>query len=190
MKISSAVFKRGIRGPEDVLRDTLPQIAFIGRANAGKSSLINSFTGVGGLARTSSTPGRTQELNVFLINNNTYLIDFPGYGYAKTTFENWQNMNKLMHWYLFESDFNPRIVLIIDGEIGPTKDDLGVLSYLEDKGKDILVVANKVDKIKKSQYLNQMKKIQEQVVGHKVMPYSSKAKIGIGELSAELFGRR
>lgn len=190
MKISSAIFKKGIRGEGDVMNDNLPQIAFIGRANAGKSSLINSFTGIGGLARTSSTPGRTQELNVFLINNNTYLIDFPGYGFAKTTFENWQNMNKLIYWYLFETNFNPRIVLVIDAEIGPTKDDLGVLSFLEEKGKDILIVANKVDKIQKSQYLNQMKKIQEQCIGHKVMPYSSKTKVGIGELSAELLGRR
>ncbi len=190
MKITSAVFKRGIRGAEDMLSDDLPQIAFIGRSNAGKSSLINSLTGVKNLARTSGTPGRTQELNVFLLNNFIYLIDFPGYGFAKTSLDDLRKMNKLIHWYLFEIDFQGRVVLIIDAEIGPTKDDLGILKFLEDNGKDILIVANKVDKIKKSQYLNQLKKIREQMVGHKVMPYSSTKKIGIGELSDELLGRR
>jgi len=181
---------RGVRGNNDILDDGIPQIAFVGRSNVGKSSLINSFTGVKGLAVTSSTPGRTQELNVFLINKSVYFVDLPGYGFAKTTFENWQKVNKLIYWYLFNSVYNPRIVLIIDAEIGPTEDDLGVLKFMEERGKDIIVVANKVDKIKKSQYKNQLKKIREQVVGHKVFEYSSKMKIGIGELSHELFGRR
>lgn len=190
MKISSVIFKKGIRGKEDLIKDNLPQIAFIGRSNAGKSSLINSLTGFRNIARTSSTPGRTQELNVFLINNSFYLIDFPGYGFAKTSIDKWKEMNDLIYWYLFETDFGGRVVMIIDAEIGPTNSDLSVLKFLEDAGKDILIVANKVDKIKKSQYLNQIKKITEIFLGHKVMPYSSKAKIGVGELSAELFGRR
>jgi len=190
MKISSAVFMRGARGSDDLLDDGIPQIAFIGRANVGKSSLINSFTGVGGLAVTSSSPGRTQELNIFLINKNTYFVDLPGYGYAKTSFKNWEKMNKLIYWYLLNSDYDPKVVLIIDANVGPTKDDLGVLKSLEERGKEIIVVANKVDKIKSSQYLNQMKKIREQIPGHLIMPYSSTKKIGIGELSHELLGRR
>lgn len=181
---------RGARGENDILDDGIPQIAFIGRANAGKSSLINSFTGVKDLALTSSTPGRTQELNIFLINKSTYFVDLPGYGYAKTTFDKWKKMNQVIYWYLFESPYEPKVVLIIDGEIGPTEDDMGVLKFLEERGKDIVIVANKVDKIKKSQYLNQLKKIREKMVGHKVFPYSSKEKLGIGELSAELLGRR
>ncbi len=190
MKITSAVFVRGARGENDILNDGIPQIAFIGRANAGKSSLINSFTGVKNLAITSSTPGRTQELNIFLINKKFYFIDLPGYGYAKATFDKWKEMNKLIYWYLIESPYEPKVVLIIDAEIGPTEDDMGVLKFLEEKGKDIVIVANKVDKIKKSQYLNQLKKIKEKMPGHKVFPYSSKEKLGIGELSAELLGRR
>lgn len=190
MKITSAVFVRGARGENDILNDGIPQIAFIGRANAGKSSLINSFTGVKNLAITSSTPGRTQELNIFLINKKFYFIDLPGYGYAKATFDKWKEMNKLIYWYLIESSYEPKIVLIVDAEIGPTEDDMGVLKYLEEKGKDIVIVANKVDKIKKSQYLNQLNKIRDKMPGHKVFPYSSKEKIGIGELSGELLGRR
>jgi GTP-binding protein len=190
MKIKSAIFMRGIKGDNDILEDGVPQVAFIGRSNAGKSSLINSFTGVKDLARTSSTPGRTQELNVFKINNTHYFIDLPGYGFAKTTFEAWQKLNKMIYWYLFRSGNTPKVVLIIDAEIGPTPDDLGMLKFLEDNGKDIVIVANKVDKIKKSQYLNQLKKVSELMPGHKIIPYSSKAKVGIGELSDELLGRR
>lgn len=190
MRITSTEFMRGLKGDDDIFYDEVPQIAFIGRSNAGKSSLINSLTGVKGLARTSSTPGRTQELNVFMINKSHYFIDLPGYGFAKTTFENWQKLNRLINWYLFESPHNPKVVLIVDAGVGPTKDDLGMLNFLEKNGKEIVVVANKVDKIKKSQYLNQLKKIGEEMIGHKVIPYSSKTKIGIGELSDELLGRR
>ncbi len=190
MKIKSAVFMRGVKGDNDILDDGVPQVAFIGRSNAGKSSLINSFTGIKDLARTSATPGRTQELNVFMINKSHYFIDLPGYGFAKTTFEAWQKLNKMIYWYLFDSKHNPKVVLIIDAEIGPTLDDLGMLKFLEERGREIVIVANKVDKIKKSQYLNQLKKIGEKIVGHKIIPYSSKTKVGIGELSDELLGRR
>lgn len=181
---------RGVRGSDELLDDGIPQIAFIGRANAGKSSLINSFTNNKNLARTSNTPGRTQELNIFLINKSVYFIDLPGYGYAKTTFEKWKDMNKLIYWYLFNSHHDPRVVLVIDANVGPTEDDMGVLKFLEEKQKDIVVVANKIDKIKKSQLKNQIKKIENKMLGHKVFPYSSKDKIGIGELSDELLGRR
>ncbi|MFA7285423.1 MAG: ribosome biogenesis GTP-binding protein YihA/YsxC [Candidatus Paceibacterota bacterium] len=190
MKIKSAVFLRGVKGSNDMLDDGVPQVAFIGRSNAGKSSLINSFTGVKNLARTSSTPGRTQELNIFKINNSVYFIDLPGYGFAKTSFEKWKSINKLLYWYLFDSHHDPIVVVIIDGEIGPTKDDLGMIRSLEEAGREIVVVANKVDKIKNSQYKNQLKKIEDMLYGHRVFPYSSKEKIGIGELSDYLLGRR
>lgn len=181
---------RGVKGDDSLLDDGTPQVAFIGRSNAGKSSLINSLTGVKNLARTSSTPGRTQELNIFKINNKYYFVDLPGYGFAKTTFEQWQKLNRHIYWYLFRSGHNPKVVQIIDANIGPTADDLGMLKFLEEHGIDVVVVANKVDKIKKSQYSNQIKKIGEQVIGHKVIPYSSKSKVGIGELSDEILGRR
>lgn len=183
MKIKSADFMRGLKGDDSILNDGVPQVAFIGRSNAGKSSLINSLVGSKDLARTSSTPGRTQELNVFRINFSHYFIDLPGYGFAKMSMERLRDMNDLIYWYLFDSQHNPKVVLIIDAEVGPTKDDLEMLKMLEDSGKEIVVVANKVDKIKKSQYLNQMKKIAEQIGPHTIIQYSSKAKKGMGELS-------
>ncbi len=186
MKITSAKFIKGIVGPDSTLHPETPQIAFIGRSNAGKSSLLNSITSKKDLAITSKTPGRTKEINVFLINNSHYFMDLPGYGYAKASGEALEKLGDLIYWYLFESDFNPKVVILIDAIVGPTEDDLEMLHALEDAGKEIVVVANKVDKVKKSHYLNHMKKLQEQFRGHKLFPYSSTKKIGIQELTNEL----
>lgn len=182
MKITSAVFVKGVMGDDTILEDGTPQVAFIGRSNAGKSSLINSLTGQKKLAITSSTPGRTKELNVFKINGTHYFIDLPGYGYAKTGGKALEKLNKLIVWYLLQSKHTPTVVLLIDSYVGPTADDLATLKELERTGKDIVVVANKVDKIKKSHYLTHMRKLQEKIQGHKLHPYSSETKVGIEEL--------
>jgi len=186
MKINSAVFVKGIKGEDTILEDGIPQIAFIGRSNAGKSTLLNSLTGKNKLARTSKTPGRTQEINIFLINKTHYFMDLPGYGYAKAKGETWKELNDLIYWYIFESNHNQKVVILIDAEVGPTTDDLEMIIELEKAHKEIVVVLNKVDKIKKSQYSRQMKKLAGQIPNHKLFPYSSKAKIGIEELSNEL----
>jgi GTP-binding protein len=189
MKITSAVFKRGLKGTDPILESNLPQIAFIGRSNAGKSSLLNSLTGMKNLAITSKMPGRTQEINVFLINGTHHFLDLPGYGYTKTKVKIFQKLGKLIYWYLFDSPYQPKVVLLIDAEIGPTDSDLEMLHELEKAGKDIVIVLNKVDKIKKSHYLTQIKKLNQQFVGHKTFPYSSVTKIGIRELAVELLRR-
>ena len=186
MKITSATFIKGVMGDDAILDDGTPQIAFIGRSNAGKSSLINSLTGKSKLAITSNTPGRTKELNVFNINNTHYFIDLPGYGYAKTGGKSLEKLNKLIVWYLLESKHNPKVVLLIDSFVGPTANDLETLKELERTGKEIIVVANKVDKIKKSHYLTHMKKLATQIKGHTLFPYSSETKFGIEELTNEL----
>jgi GTP-binding protein len=186
MKITSAKFMRGVVGDNEILEDGTPQIAFIGRSNAGKSSLLNSLTKSKKLAITSKTPGRTKQINVFLINDTHYFMDLPGYGYAKAGGGVLKKLSQLIYWYLFRSAHNPRVVLLIDSVVGPTKDDLGMLMELSKTGKDIVVVANKIDKIKKNQYLNQMKKLSDQLPGHKLFPYSSKTGVGVQELTDEL----
>lgn len=186
MKITSAVFKKGVKGDNQILEDGTPQIAFIGRSNAGKSSLINSLTGVKGLAISSKTPGRTKEINVFLINSTHYFLDLPGYGFTKTNDEIFASLGKLIFWYLFKSETNPKIVLLVDAEIGPTASDLQMLHELEKAGKNIVVVLNKVDKIQKSHYKHQLEKLGKQIVGHRLFPYSSKTKVGSEELLHEL----
>ena len=177
---------KGVMGDDAILEDGTPQIAFIGRSNAGKSSLINSLTGKSKLAITSSTPGRTRQINVFKINDTHYFVDLPGYGYAKAGGKALEKINILIVWYLLESKHTPKVVVLIDSVVGPTVDDLATLKELERTGKDIVVVANKVDKIKKSHYLNHLKKLSQQIKGHKLFPYSSETKVGIEELTNEL----
>ena len=188
MNITSAKFIKGIMGTDKILDDGTPQIAFIGRSNAGKSSLLNSLTNSSKLAITSDTPGRTRALNIFLINELLYFVDLPGYGYAKAGRETLEKLEKLISWYLLDSHHNPTVVLLIDAFVGPTIDDLEMLHALEQAGRQIVVVVNKVDKIKKSQYKNKLKELGEQIRGHKLFPYSSKEKIGIVELRIRLLG--
>jgi GTP-binding protein len=186
MKITSAKFVKGVVGPDESIENDTPQIAFIGRSNAGKSSLLNSLTNSKKLAITSNTPGRTKEINVFLINDTHYFMDLPGYGYARAGRATLEKLSQLIFWYLFESPHNPKVVLLIDSVVGPTDDDMGMLRALEEVQMEVVVVANKVDKIKKSQYRNQLKKLSDQIKGHKLIPYSSKSKVGIQELTDEL----
>lgn len=187
MKISSAKFIKGIVGTDALLGDGKPQIAFIGRSNVGKSAVINSLVRQNTLARTSSTPGRTQEINLFLINNSFYLVDLPGYGFTKSSLALRERLEKLINWYLFNSPHEQKkVILIIDAFIGPQEIDLEMLHYLEEYRKNIIVVANKIDKIKKSEYENQLQNIQALVSGHLVIPYSAKKKIGVTALLNEM----
>jgi GTP-binding protein len=187
MKITSAEFVRGVAGTNEILENGAPQIAFIGRSNVGKSSIINSLTGRKELARTSASPGHTQEINVYLINKSFYLLDLPGYGYAEGTSEKRERIQKLIRWYLFDSPYEPKkVVLIIDAGVGPTKNDLIVLHGLEERNRNIIIVANKADKIKKAEYEEQFTKLEGLLGNHKIIPYSSKEKIGISELTKEV----
>ncbi len=187
MNVTSAVFKKGIKGENGMLMDGKPQVAFIGRSNAGKSSLINTLTGVKGLAISSKTPGRTQEINIFLINDTHYFLDLPGYGFTKTKLKIFEKLGKLIYWYLFNSTNRPKVVLLFDAEIGPTHSDLEMLFELEHAGKDIVLVANKVDKIPKSKYKTHMDTIKRHLGGrHQIFPFSSKTKVGVEELLKEL----
>jgi len=179
---------RGVKGDNEILEDGTPQIAFIGRSNVGKSSLLNSLTNSKKLARASKTPGRTQEMNVFLINDTHYFMDLPGYGFAKTKMKVMEKLSKLIAWYLFHSKHNPRVVLLVDANIGPTVDDLEMLQALEEDEKDVVIVLNKIDKVKKSSRRQHIEKLKEKFFGHKVFPYSSKTKEGREELSDELLG--
>lgn len=186
MNIQSAKFLKGVVGPDKALENDFPQIALIGRSNVGKSSIINSLTNQKSLARISSSPGRTQEINLYLINNNTYLLDLPGYGYAKAPKSVQQTLKALIHGYLFEAPYTQKkVVLIIDAKIGPTDLDLEMLDLLEQHKKEIVVVVNKVDKLKPSIYQKQMKMIQEKIGDHKIIHYSAEKKIGKGELLKE-----
>ncbi len=192
MNITSAKFIKGITGPDESLSDGLDQIAFIGRSNVGKSSVINSLANKKDLARTSSFPGRTQEINLFLISaqgvkSSFYLVDLPGYGFAKTSKDIQEQIQQLIYWYFFQSDYRQKkVVLIIDASVGVTNTDGEMLFSLKEADKDILVVANKIDKIKKTALTKQLKEIQEAVGVYKVIPYSAEKRIGLNELLNEI----
>ncbi len=187
MKIESAQFIKGVLGSDGIFENGIPQVAFIGRSNAGKSSVINSLASHNDLAKTSSFPGRTQQINLFLINNSLYFVDLPGYGYVKIPDKLKSSLKAMVNWYFFVSNYEQKkVVLIIDASIGPTRDDLDMLHSLEDYRKDIIVVANKIDRIKQTEYEEQFKTIKELIGAHRIIPYSAKKKIGVKELLKEI----
>lgn len=187
MNIISAQFVKGILGSDPALENNFPQVAFVGRSNAGKSSLINSLVKQKNLARTSNTPGRTQQINLFLINDNCYFLDLPGYGYAKASKNRQAELGSLIRAYLFVAKYEKqKIVQVIDAAVGPTELDLEILRLLEEHEKDILIVANKFDKVKKTAQKKQLETIQKKVGKHKIVAYSSKENIGRSELLHEI----
>lgn len=188
MKINSATFMKSLVGPDESLTDGKPQIAFIGRSNVGKSSVINSLVNVRGLARTSDIPGYTRVVNLFLINKKYYLVDLPGYGYAYASKGGKAKLQELINWYLLDSNYKQKkVVLIIDAKVGPTDKDLEMLKNLEEREKDVVILANKIDKIKKSEYEKKMKDLKDLVGDHVVIPYSALKKTGINDLSETIF---
>ena len=189
MKILSAEFIKSIVGEDEILDDGIPQVTFIGRSNVGKSSVINSLVGRRDLAHSSATAGRTKQINFFFINKNFYLVDLPGYGFAVHSLAIRKELRRLIFWYLLHANVDQKkVVLIIDAKVGPTDDDLEMLRRLEDNNKNILVVANKIDKVKKTELVKQLRNIAEFIGPHKIIPYSATEKIGVEELIKEITG--
>ena len=173
MKISSAEFIKSAFGERDWPPDSLPEIAFMGRSNVGKSSLINSLLGVKGLARTSSTPGRTQSLNFFRINNQFSFVDLPGFGYArvpKTVRASW---GELVTTYLAKRTQLVLSIQIVDSRHDPTKLDLQLHDWLKHSAKPRLIVATKSDKLSNNELRESLSRIQR-VFSEDVVIYSSK----------------
>lgn len=188
MIIKTAEFVTGMTISSKKLRHDIPQVAFIGRSNVGKSSTINAITNNKNLAKTSSYPGRTQQINIFLINDSTYFVDLPGYGFTKTSKSIRENIGELIDWYFTSSNYEPKIIaLIVDANVGPTKSDIDMLNFLEENHQNIIILANKIDKIKQSEYAKKLKKVEEFAGYNKVIPFSSEKKKGIPEFCKEIF---
>jgi GTP-binding protein len=190
-EIKSAQFVKGIVGSDPILENKIPQIAFVGRSNVGKSSVINALVGMKKLAISSSTPGRTLQLNFFLINENLYFVDLPGYGYSKISLTSAEKMRKMIMWYLELNAVKPRkVVLIIDGNVGPTKFDLEMLELLAESQHDVVVIANKMDKVKASELVKKKRAIVEKLDppagGENIVYFSSKTKQGKEELLGKI----
>ena len=187
MNITSVKFIKGVVGDDDILESDIPQIAFIGRSNVGKSSLINIITN-SKVSRTSSFPGRTQEINIFLINNSFYLVDLPGYGFARASGLGREKIGELIDSYLFNSIYEQKkVVLIIDANVGMTDRDIIMFEELKNFNKDFIIVANKIDKMTQSEYHKKFTEIKKITKDHKVIPFSTTKKNGIESLSDEIF---
>src|SRR5438477_840778 len=151
MKITSADFIKSAFKEADWLHDNLREIAFLGRSNVGKSSLINSLLGVRGLARTSSTPGRTQLLNFFLINRQFRVVDLPGYGYARAPKAIRAEWSSAAEEYLAKREQLVLSIHIVDSRHEPSKQDLQLHEWLVHHHKPHLIVATKSDKLSKNE---------------------------------------
>ena len=175
MQINSAEFKKGIIGTDEILTDGVPQVAFVGRSNVGKSSTINSLVNRKGLVKTSNKPGKTTELNFFSLNNNkAYFVDLPGYGYAERPTKEKEKIEKLILWYLMYSGGRPlRVVIILDAKAGLTDFDQEMIRVLREEGHPYLVVANKVDKLNQKELSAQMRAIKEVAHEATVFAYSA-----------------
>jgi GTP-binding protein len=183
MKILKAEFVKGVIGDDYGMKDQLPHIAFFGRSNAGKSSVINSLTGRKDLAKANKRPGKTTEANFFRINGSFYLVDFPGYGYARLPIEERNKIIKRIFWYIEEAPARPRAVfLVIDVNVGLTKLDKDMVIILKTNGHKFIIVANKIDKLSKGALGKQIAKIQKEAGEAPILPYSAKTNEGRDQL--------
>ena len=161
MKISSATFCVSSPNYKKCPDDGRPEYAFIGRSNVGKSSLINMLTGVKGLAKTSGRPGKTQLINHFLINNDWYLVDLPGYGYARTSHTSRNEWSTMMRDYFLHREALTNVYVLIDSRIPPQRIDLEFISFLGTHGVPLSIVFTKTDKEKQREVMANVKAMKQ-----------------------------
>ena len=162
-----------------------PEIAFAGKSNVGKSSLINGLLNRKSLARTSATPGKTQTINFYNINDELYLVDLPGYGYAKVSEAEKVKWGQLIERYLHNSKQLKAVFLLIDIRHEPSANDRMMYDWIVDMGYNPIIIATKLDKIKRSQIQKQLKLIKTTlnlVPGSVIIPFSATTKQGRDEI--------
>ncbi|MCD7969614.1 MAG: ribosome biogenesis GTP-binding protein YihA/YsxC [Alistipes sp.] len=147
MNISSAVFKCSSQKVSQIPGDGLPEFAFIGRSNVGKSSLINMLTGRPALAKVSGTPGKTRLVNHFLVNGQWYLVDLPGYGYARVSKDQREGFSKLITGYICKSPDLYFLFVLVDSRLEPQKIDMQFITFLGENGIPFGIVFTKTDKL-------------------------------------------
>ena len=175
--------------PQQYPEGNLKEIAFAGRSNVGKSSLLNLLTKRRNLARVSGNPGKTRTINFYLINDEFRIVDLPGYGYAKVSKSVSQNWGDMMEMYLAGRENLVKVVQLVDIRHAPSKQDVEMYEYLKYYGLDGLVVATKADKISRNQTMKHIKIIRQTLKlssEDKVIPVSALKKKGYQELLDEL----
>ena len=189
MKITSVEFVKSVADIDQIPKDHLKEIAISGRSNVGKSSLINCLLNRKKLAKISSTPGKTRLLNYYRINNQFFLVDLPGYGFAKVPKSETQQWRRLIESYLERSKNLKGVVTLIDSRIGPTDLDIQLIDWLSNLKMRMVVVATKADKLSKSQLIKQLASTEKLVAPYQpnaVVPFSVINGMGKAELWQEM----
>ena len=163
MNITSAQFTISSPSWRKCPDDGLPEYAFIGRSNVGKSSLINMLTGVKGLAKTSGRPGKTQLINHFLINQEWYLVDLPGYGYARTSKSTREGFSQMIREYFLHREALVNTYVLIDSRIPPQRIDLEFINFLGTNGVPLTIVFTKTDKEKQREVMGNIKLMKQEL---------------------------
>ena len=188
MNLHNVEFILSAARPADFRRDGLPQIVFAGKSNVGKSSVINRLLQRKNFARVGESPGKTVHINYFLLDKRAYLVDLPGYGYAKVPLAEKQRWAKLMEQY-FASGLITLGVLIVDARHKPTDNDVTMANWFLNSGCRFIVLANKLDKLKKSELEPNMARIREALAlpeDIRLIPFSAEKGDGREALVSEI----
>ena len=189
LNVQKAEFIRSAASREDFPRDTLPQVVFAGRSNVGKSSVINRLLNRKNLARVGSAPGKTTHINYFLIDEKLYLVDLPGYGYAKVSKTERARWGRLIETWFADTSLMTLGVMLVDIRHKPTADDCIMAEWFKASGKPFVIVANKQDKIKKSELIPNTQRIRETLglsEENLVIPFSAEKSVGRQELLEQI----
>ena len=185
INVQKAEFILSAVSPKTFRKDGLPQVAFAGRSNVGKSSVINRLLNRKNFARVGAAPGKTIHINYFLIDEAFYLVDLPGYGYAKVSKAERDRWGKLMESYFAHPELMTLGVMIVDSRHKPTADDCTMAQWFKDTGCPLIVVANKLDKLKKSEIEPNIQRVRDTLElddSVTVIPFSAEKGIGREEL--------
>ena len=189
MKIVNAFLKVIATRISQYPTDELPEFLLVGRSNVGKSSFINTLLNKRGLARTSSTPGKTQTINFYLANNTFYIVDVPGYGYAQVNREQQKKMGLMIEDYLENRDELKRVFMIVDFRIKPTEDDILMYQFLKYYDIPVTIIVNKADKVgasKREKNLKLISKTIDLAPGDDMIEFSSLSKKGREEVLSKI----
>lgn len=181
MKIKSVKFVKGIVGEDEIRHFGVPEIAFIGRSNVGKSSVINSLLNARELARTGSKQGKTRQINYFLINEKYYFVDLPGYGFAEGSLAEREEIREMVIGYFSEEGAGlSKVAIVLDSKVGVTDLDKDMLDILHDNNHEVVFILNKTDKLNQSELSKALKNIKNEFPEIEVLPYSAKLSKGAG----------
>lgn len=192
MKIRNAEITMSAVNKSQYPDEGIPEIALVGRSNVGKSSTVNTLLNRRNFARTSQTPGKTRTINFYLINNEFFFVDLPGYGYAKIAKSEKEKWGAIMERYLQERDELCAIFLLVDIRHEPTNDDVMMYEWIKHFGYNCVVIATKADKISRGQYQKHISIIRKKLQmdpNEKVLPISSLKKTGAEEIWNEIINQ-